>query len=410
MIAVLIGTRLKNFQNTFGLKDSLQTQLVFLKDYFETPGSAFIASVLYLIFGLTFMNILIFTVNHFLSKKISMIGQATAYLLLIIGLHSDTDDVFPWLFLNKYLILHHALSHSKGYCYSFIMIEILLLILCYIAFDKYWWKSFHHKKRLLAKGMNQWYLKILFRKRELSIILMISVVSILFHIIFQSGLTLPDLIMTQFWGHGIGYFSLMDFLNMLVYNGLPIYFLCAFYQNCKTNSNVTVIIRFRNKKIWMDEILKVSVLLCASYVTMTVGLTICLGFLFHLEPQGYQMMKEIFLMGEIAEPNIDIATLQFLVSKTLELELLYIIIILLDSCLHNVAISFIILLMAHGLCVLPLKYVEYSPIGIAFLSRQYSITTGKDNYSMNLMVLALSVLVAYISLRHWRTEKILEEK
>lgn len=410
IIAMLIGIQLRNFQNTFSLMGRWHTELIFLSSYFETPGSALIASIIYTILGLTFINILIFTLNHFFGKKISVASQILAYLLLIIGLHSEIDNVFPVLFLNKYLILHHGLHNSMSSFVFYIKIEIIVLISIYFVFRRFWWKRFNYKKNRLIKGVKGWYIKSLFKKKDLCIIFLVSSIPVLSKIIIKSGLTFPDLIISQFWGHGTGYFSLIEFMNMLVYNGLPIYFLCVFYQNCKDNSNIPVIIRVKNIKSWMNEILKVSVLFLVIYVTMTVVLTISLGIIFNLDLQGFQVMKEVFTVGRFPEPNIYEIILPFILLKTFELTLLYLIIILLDSYLHKVALSYTILLLGHGLCILNLKYIEYIPIGIAFLSRKYSLTTAMSRYEVTLTVLTLSTFITYYVLRYWRIDKVLEEK
>lgn len=411
LIAAIIGTQLKNFANVFWLRDNWHAELQLFSNYFETPGSALIASIIYMILGLTFINILIIFVNHFLGKQTAIISQAVAYVLMIAGLHGDVDDKFPWIFVNHYLILHHGLTPSQSiiYFYSYIIVEIAVLVLIFILFDKYWWKTFSHKKIILFKGIKQWYLKALFRKRELIIILGIWGISILSKIIFREDLTIPDLLISQFWGHGIGYFSVMDFLDMLVYNGLPIYFLCTFYQNCKTNSNLAVIIRSKNKKVWLDKIVQTATLFCIAYVFLTVGLTVFLGFIFGLEPQGYHYMKDFFVMENMMEPVILIALLKFTFAKIVELIFLFIVIILLDSWIHSTTVSFLILLLAHGLSVLPFKYLAFNPIGISFFARQYTRIDGNEiAYSTVFSILFLSIATGYLLLRYWRTEKLLE--
>ncbi|MDR2043897.1 MAG: hypothetical protein LBQ15_05930 [Clostridium sp.] len=410
-IAAIIGSRLKNFADAFWLKTQRHEELYFFSGYFETPGLALIASVAYMMLGLTFMNIFIIFMDHFWGKRTAVIAQAVAYVLLIVGLHGDMDDKFPWLFPNHYLILHHGLSRSIVSFFSYVIVEITVLVLIFILFDKYWWKTFAYKKMVLFEGIKQWYIKTLFRKREFIIILGITGISVLSKIVSRGGLTIPDLLLSQFWGHGIGYFFIMEFLDMLVFNGLPVYLLCIFYQNCKANSNLAVIIRLKNKKIWLDEVMQTAFLFCMAYVLLTVCMTVLLGHAFRLEPQGYDNMKDIFMMGDHLEPGIWIALLKFIAAKVVELIFLFLVVILLDSWIRSTALSFFILLSAHGLCILPLEYLAYNPIGISFFARQYTRIDGNQiAYSIVFAILLLSVTTGYLLLRNWRIEKLLEDK
>jgi len=52
--------------------------------------------------------------------------------------------------------------------------------------------------------------------------------------------------MMLFWGYGLGYFDVMDFLQMVIINGLPIYILAIYLENKASMRNIVMI---RYKKI-----------------------------------------------------------------------------------------------------------------------------------------------------------------
>ncbi len=143
LIALVLGVGLE-FKNAFSLNEPFYNQFEQLYAYskfFSTPVHAIVCFAFFMILGLTFIgNIICFT-NRFLSKKFITINLSIIYLLVIIALQTNIDNLQPVLFFNNYLILHHAIEVFRGKFYFFVVIEVVVSVGLIIIVEKYWGKD-----------------------------------------------------------------------------------------------------------------------------------------------------------------------------------------------------------------------------------------------------------------------------
>jgi hypothetical protein len=409
IVAAFIGLKVEKLTDTFYLMAEDHEELEVMSQYFSRPVMALIFLVIFLVVGLTLYGTIPIILEHFMGKTMSITVSLFLYLLLVVDLHKSILGMFS---PGNFILFHHALASGiPFYVYTFADILILAGILWLMS--KYWWKSLTFRRPHLPEifgGVQQWYIKTLFTIRNAMIILVITALSVITKIIFGNRMTLPDLLIHQFWGMGSGYFYTREFLDMLLYNLVPIYLLCVFYQRAKRDSSLSVVIRLRRKSNWVKEILKTGSMFCIIYTLVTIAITIILGLVFQLKPAGYLDWKLVIGDSNAKLPEIVPTVWEFFVSKSLELIFLFVLILLIDSFLHNTAIAFSLLVVLHGISILPFQVLKYNPVGVAFLARRYGTFSG-DGMKLGIMagILLLPIGAGWILLRYFRLNQMMEE-
>lgn len=94
--------------------------------YFKTPILAIGLHILYMILGLTFIGILILALNRFLNKRLTIIVIVTMYIFTLFSFNMGINKEIPFLFLDQYVILHHALDTFGSKFYIMILSEFVL--------------------------------------------------------------------------------------------------------------------------------------------------------------------------------------------------------------------------------------------------------------------------------------------
>lgn len=105
--------------------------------YFKTPVLAIGLYMLYMILGLTFVGILILGTNRFLEKRLTIIVIVTMYILAIFGFNTGINKTIPFLFLDEYVILHHALDALGSKFYIMILSELAAASLILYVIGKF---------------------------------------------------------------------------------------------------------------------------------------------------------------------------------------------------------------------------------------------------------------------------------
>lgn len=197
-----------------------------------------------MVLGFTFYGMLVMFFSHYINRIAVTIGIMISYIVLIVGLHTDVDNKIPMLFLNNYIVLHNAFASLKNWFVIIFAIEVVLCLFMMLIIRKYWFVKIGFKNwKIINNGILKWHLKMLLSKRNLTVIIVLTMLIVVFRILSAENLTFYDLLVLQFWGHGTGYFYLMDFLHLLVYNGIPIYLLCCFLEKENYDRSVFLIIR-----------------------------------------------------------------------------------------------------------------------------------------------------------------------
>ncbi|WP_186005532.1 hypothetical protein [Clostridium sp. DL-VIII] len=136
-IVGIIGVAL-NKKNTFSVEACNYNDVIaaYYK-YFKTPVLAIGLHIIYMILGLTFVGILILGANRLLEKNLTIIVIVTMYMLALLGFNAGIDKAIPFLFLDEYVILHHALDALGSKFYIMILSEFAFASLILYVIGKF---------------------------------------------------------------------------------------------------------------------------------------------------------------------------------------------------------------------------------------------------------------------------------
>lgn len=105
--------------------------------YFKTPILAISLHIIYMILGLTFVGILMLAISGFLKKKSTVAVIIALYILTLLGFNTDINKAIPFIFLDEYVILHHALDAFNSKFYIMILSEFIFASLILYVIGKF---------------------------------------------------------------------------------------------------------------------------------------------------------------------------------------------------------------------------------------------------------------------------------
>ncbi|WP_153016336.1 hypothetical protein [Clostridium tepidiprofundi] len=370
--------------------------------YFKSPILAIITCAIYMILGLTFMSIVLMFLNNFLGKKLVVLCIVVMYILMLISLRTDVDKFLPLVFMNNYIILHHALAVLEKRFYIMIICEMFLSGFILLIIKKSWYKEFTLKKKLiLMDGINNWYLKILFSRKNIFIMIAFIIISAVNISLKNDVLTINDLIVLQFYGHGIGYFNLMDFISLVIYNGIPIYVLAYFLEKENNDRSTFVTIRLKNKKQWFKSVMQCGFLLIFIYVLVSICITVIIGTFLGMRFSGYNYVKDLFLKNGLKITSPFCLYLIILTSKSLELIFYFLVVFTSYIYTKGATTGFLLVQLGYVSYFLPQNIAKYIPIGIASLSRMGEFV-GNNGISyifiMGILIMLNTMLYFYLKI------------
>lgn len=402
LIALIIGWGLP-FENVFRVKENYVYEFEILYTYmnhFKEPFSAILMSVAYMILGLAFISMLIKLISHFFYEKFAVFSMGVAYFLMLISLRTDIDNKIPFLFLNNYVVLHHSFVVLNRYYYLLPIFEVFITIFVFWIIKTNWNSKVNLKKIFKFNNTKRWYLISTFSLKNVIIMTLLIFIKLISILIKYKSLTINDLIVFQFYGHGTGYFNIIDFLSMVVYNGVPLYLLCILLEKEYVDRSYFVIIRIQSKKKWFREIISTSFFTIFIYVFLSIMITLSLGFLLGLEASDYKYINDMFTGNELNNLNSYYLYIMILISKVLELFSSFLMIFLFYSYTHNTTLSFLINQSLYVLCFMEGEVVKYIPIGISSLSRWHELSGNLNIYFINIIsILILVNIFLYACLR-----------
>lgn len=244
------------FVDSLGVSGSLEELHILYQNFFDSPFMALLAVCFYMSLGLCIMVGLFMLISHFFSDKLTLLSEVVVFFLIVLALQRNIDFSMPNLFLINYLFLHRILNYVHPV--SFWVRGLLALISLF--FLAKW------KKKPVLRTIKKIFSPIKIFGEMLSyknififsvVLLVLTVLSILdlnagSNTYFKSCNQL-------FWGYGTGYFHVMDFLKIIIMNGLPLYILCMFLEN-KFSMRSIVMIRYQKRTEWFKR-LQLSMLL-----------------------------------------------------------------------------------------------------------------------------------------------------
>ncbi|WP_312498703.1 hypothetical protein [Enterococcus sp.] len=95
------------------------------REKFSSPIITLAVVSLFLIMGLIFFTVIIRWMEHYISQRSIHLVTWTIYLSGIIGLQMGWDEHLPYLFINNYLMLHHAIARDA--LFNILIVQLLVL-------------------------------------------------------------------------------------------------------------------------------------------------------------------------------------------------------------------------------------------------------------------------------------------
>ncbi|KZE64313.1 hypothetical protein AWM68_14590 [Fictibacillus phosphorivorans] len=398
LIALLMGFGL-DFENKYTFIESNNLFILEkLEAIFSTPLESILPIVGYMIGGLTLLGIFLLFIRHFLKPGYVIGIIVVLYLMMLVGLRSDLDAEVPYLFLNNYVIFHHALAAAEERFYIFIFLGLLYIGFILWFTKKYWCKSFSFQ---LLDPLSKWNLSILFKKSNLFTIILLLCFIVISIAFTYKDITFKDLLTLVYFGHGTGYLRMLDFLRLIIYNGIPIYLLSIFLEKESLDKSIMVVIRLKKMKNWLFCILKSATLFIVSYICISLTIIILVSAFMGLPFNGYEYMKPFINDNGIG--NLDTGYLLLIIISTKFLELLFsfLVIVTLFSLTKTSITGFIVIVSAYLIGLLKIAYLKYSPIGLSSLVRITEVF-GEDQslpYFVSFLILLISNVLLYAVLK-----------
>ena len=367
--------------------------------YYSTPFSASCLIVIYMILGFSFLGILFLFLKQFLHEIVVIISIITLYMFMLLSIRSDLDLDFPYLFLNNYIILHHSFVVLGDAYYFLPILELITIFFIVILIKRYWNINFSFSK-YFSNFFDKWNLSLLFSRNNVIIIITLTLFTILTTIFSHDTLTFLDVLFIQFNGHGVGYLNYLDFLQLIIYNGIPVYLLCYFLEKENTERSSLLMIRIRDKKSWLASILRTSLIFIVGYVTITIFITIIISFISGLSFDGFEYNTNLFKNTGVGAISPSHLIMIILSTKSLELFVCFLSIFLLYCFTNTTLPGFLLISLAYFLCLIDLPMVKFNPFGMSSLIRleEFIGETGLS-YSLSTTILFILSVLLYTSIR-----------
>jgi hypothetical protein len=368
-----------------------------LERVFSTPLEAVFPVIGYMICGLTLLGTVLIFMRNFLKPGYVIGIIVIVYLMMLIGLRSDLDSELPYLFLNNYIIFHHALAAAEERFYIFIFLGLLYMIFILWFTKKYWSSSFAFR---LSDPLSKWNLSILFKKSNLITIMILLCFIVLSLAFTYPDITFKDLLTLVYFGHGTGYFNMLDFLRLIIYNGIPIYLLSVFLEKESQDKSFMIVIRLKKMKYWLFSIMRSVSLFIFSYICLSLFLIIIVSTFMGLPFKGYEHMKPFINENGIGNMDTSYLLLIIISTKFLELLFTFLVIFILFSLTKTSITGFIVIVAAYLIGLLEITYIKYFPIGLSSLVR-ITEAFGEDQslpyfYSFGILLLSNVLLFAVL--------------
>lgn len=358
-IFLLLGLGLP-FNNSFELNKSSPQDMTLFKElykHFQSPLSAIIASVSYMILGLTVISIVFFIINHFFSKKLASKTMITLYVLMVVGLKVPSMNSIPFLFMNNFFILHHNFTKIGKILVS-ISSMLVLLILSFLLIKKYWNRTIYFPK--LFKGiskLNYYRIKIFFKKNIIILISVLTLMSLwkLIKFTMHEEISISEYFISLFYEYGVNTINPINFLEMLILNSTPLYLLSIFLEEESNDRGLPMTIRFGKKIKWVDKLLKNSVVFIGVYIISIISVGLLLSVLKGLRIENLiETFKLISLIG---------------ISRFLDIMLQFLLLFTFYTFLGSITIAFLGTISTNLVLFLPWRWVIYFPVGISSFAR-----------------------------------------
>lgn len=302
--------------------------------------------------GLCVIALLAMWVGHFLSKSWTIKIMILLYLLSVGSMRIELIRELPLTIFNHIVILHHNLSGPHRLAITLSTSAVLVCLILWTT-KRFWNRHLNFKKRQV-QGITQYYCKELISGKNVIILGVIVMVMVAWKYLQSAGdINAEEWIIRLFAGHGTGGFHVLNFIEMLLLNGTPIYLLATFIEKATTEHSAFVTIRLKMRKDVLVGILTATLLFILLYGVFLAVLPIIGLAVMGLPPDS----STLALLGlSVGMKLLDIA------AQALFITAIY--------CLTGqITIGFIGLITVNLLCTAPPVLAKYLPFGLSSLSR-----------------------------------------
>ncbi|WP_211746983.1 hypothetical protein [Paenibacillus sp. Marseille-Q4541] len=351
--------------------------LTLFSQYFHYPWQAVIVSALYMVMGLSVLSILFMTLDHFLEKRMVAFITIAQFFLMVFAMKSKIPGLtrIPFVFINNYIIYMYNLTYP--YALSVSLISLAMIAGGVIFFiHKHWNTHLEWNARLrMPRGITSYYGAQLFSAKN-SMILLVFIIGFglwkLLQVRSMPESTLADFLLYSFWGHGHGYMQPLDWITMILMNGLPIYLLALFLEKEKKDHRLLLTIRLHSKRHWGAALFGVSSLFLFVYTLLLIGGLLLLAIASGLPPGEITLIPDLSM--SLTELLLYLTGVKFL---DLLFQFLFIFILFLWT--RQVTAGFIGILVMYGLYLFPFSWTTYIPVGLSSLAQNRSFTVFTDS-------------------------------
>lgn len=351
ILAASFGLRSGNVWTLAGNSPNAELFAV-LSGYFNTPLTAFIAYTVFQFLGMWLLIGICMWISHFAGKKQAVRMIICLYVLSAFWIKIPGLQALPLTGLNHLMILHHNLGSLRRIVTTAITVFILLTGILYTV-SRFWHSTFHVSLPK-QKGITAYYMKWLFEKKNIIIVSIVSAGILLYKGFNAIGISSgAEWILHLFSGHGVGYFHILSFLEMLIVNGSPLYLLALFMEKAVSGQSILISIRSAGRKRLMSAIITAGILFLLFYCMLWFALGIAGTYFFGYDLGGKALSDLIYMIA----------------LKFMDLTAQYMLMLVIYTGIKQITVGFLGVISVNILCVIPANIISYLPFGLSSASR-----------------------------------------
>lgn len=386
MTAILFSGIGLPFGNIWTLADgAVQAELFsILSTYFNNPVLCLTVAALYLLFGLLVIALYCMWVVHFFTKKTALKILIAMYVFTACSIKISFLQDLPLTGFQHILILHHNFTANNRLLIT--AVSILALIVCIIWSVKRHWQFRFALPQKRAKGITPYYTKKLLSKKNLSILVFVSLILFIFKSMsVDISWSATDMIIRMFTGHGIGHFSVFALMEMLLEIGCPIYLLASFIENVTANHSSFITIRLKHRFALLFGVLIAAIVLLFAYGAILIVLPLAGLSVFGFS-WGSEMASLLFSCVWL---------------RLLDIFLQFLFILAVYCFTRQVTVGFITLIGLNLFCLIPSAITAFLPFGLSSMARISSVYTDGGipiGYAYFILITASLILFLWLCL------------
>lgn len=197
-----------------------------------------------------------------------------------------------------------------------------------------------------------------------------------------------DSIFNIFLGYNFGYFNYIELLKLIVFNSIPLYLLCVFYENEKNSISPIILVRCKSRLSYFLKIQFATFIFILIYLLIQIICNITISFIFLSKKLEPNLLLDIFNIYNFNTDNIYYLIFFSIFLRFLELTLLQLIFLVILSVLKNITLSFYVNIGFYCFLIFDNIYIKYLPHGISSI---YRILNYDDNLFKSIIMCFITI-------------------